>query len=268
MRFSKRNEYKPTEVPITTREEASIELQEFIIQTAYALGYTPKPLRKVICRVLRKSPDSSNWTEYPNIDSENHYLLENADWFQIYDLIEELYSKLNMELPEQFEDDINGFFRANGIGWQLVEGEIQYRGDDSFESIKEQAVDVLESKGKSTSTHEILEAIKDLSKKPTADITGAIQHSLAALECVAREVVGSSDTLGKLINNNPEIVPKPLNTVISKLWGYTSNFGRHIEEGKEPSYEEAELVVSLSTALITYLAKKNFDTKEEEDFPW
>lgn len=268
-RFSSRHNYKSKEVAITVREDAPIELQEFVIQTAYHFGLTPSPLRSIICRILRKSPDSGNWSEYPNIDSENHELLQSCDWFFVYDLIEELYEGFDEGKANQFEEDINGFFRGNGIGWQLADGEIQYRGDDKFEEIKSNAVEILEEKGKETSKHEIQEAIKDLSKKPHADITGAIQHSLAGLECVVREVTGDKKaTLGKLINDHPDIVPKPLDTVISKLWGYTSNMGRHIEEGNPPDFDEAELAVSVSASVISYLAKKNFPDKEEKEAVW
>jgi len=271
MRFSSRNKYKPKEIPIIIREGAPEELQEFLIQTAYYFELSPKPLRALICRVLRKSPDASNWSEYPNIDSENHELLQNCQWFYVYDVIEELFEGLDREQATQFQDDLNGFFRSNGIGWQLENGKIKFRGDDEFEEIKSKAVEILEVKGKQTSKHEINEAIKDLSKKPEADITGAIQHSLAGLECVVREVTGNSKaTLGKLISDHPDIVPKPLDTVVSKLWGYTSNMGRHIEEGNPPKFDEAELAVSVSASLISYLAKKNFPdkTKSTTELEW
>ena len=269
MPFSSRNNYKPKEVPITIREAAPKELQEFLIQTSYHFEISPEPLRKLLCRILRKSPNPDNWTEYPNIDFENHQLLENCDWFFVYDAIEELYATLRGQQATQFGNDLNGFFKSNGIGWQLENGEIKYRGDDEFEHIKSNAVKILETKGKETSKHEINEAIKDLSKKPDADITGAIQHSLAGLECVVREVTGDSKaTLGQLINNHPDIVPKPLDTAISKLWGYTSNMGRHIKEENPPNFDEAELAVSVSASLIAYLAKKSFPDKTKTTPPW
>ena len=39
-------------------------------------------------------------------------------------------------------------------------------------------------------SNEIHEALKDISRRPTPDRTGAIQHSIAAMECTAREVAG------------------------------------------------------------------------------
>lgn len=108
-----------------------------------------------------------------------------------------------------------------------------------------------------TAKTEIKEAITDLSRRPNPDITGAIQHSLACLECVCREVTGDTKaTLGDLMKKAGNIVPAPLDHVITKIWGFTSEQGRHLKEGKNPAYIEAELVVELSAAISSYLGKK------------
>ena len=41
------------------------------------------------------------------------------------------------------------------------------------------------------------------------------------------------------------------------MWGYASNKARHVEEGREPSREEAELIVDLAAVVATYLTKKS-----------
>lgn len=79
------------------------------------------------------------------------------------------------------------------------------------------------------------------------------------MECLCREITGEKkSTLGKLIKEHPNIVPSPLNKVISEIFGFSSEQGRHLREGGEPNYEEAELVVHLSASLCSYLCKKNF----------
>lgn len=108
-----------------------------------------------------------------------------------------------------------------------------------------------------TAKSEIREALLDLSRRPQHDITGAIQHSLACLECVCREVSGDKKaTLGELIKRNPGIIPKPLDIAIEKLWGYSSEKGRHLREGLSPEFLEAELIVEISAAISVYLGKK------------
>ena len=85
-------------------------------------------------------------------------------------------------------------------------------------------------------------------------MTGAIQHSMAALECVFRNVVGNPKaTLGELLKKHPNIIPPPLDQSLDKLWGYASEFGRHIREDREPEFSEAQLVVGVSAAVVTYL---------------
>ncbi|MCH7807801.1 MAG: hypothetical protein IIB60_01145 [Planctomycetes bacterium] len=80
---------------------------------------------------------------------------------------------------------------------------------------------------------------------------------MATLECVMREYCGSPNrTLGEIIKKHPELLPKPLDTALSKVWGYASDTARHAKEGSNPTREEAELVVGLAAVMSTYLIQK------------
>ena len=129
---------------------------------------------------------------------------------------------------------------------------------------------MLETAKLPTVKNEIKEALTDLSRRPNPDITGAIQHSLASLECVCRVVSGDPKaTLGDLIRRNPDIIPRPLDQAIEKIWGYASEQGRHLKEGKIPAYEEAELIVEITIAISIYLGKrliaKKIDIQNDEE---
>ena len=63
-------------------------------------------------------------------------------------------------------------------------------------------------------------------------------------------------TLGEVVKRNPDLLPKPLDTALSQLWDYASNGARHVQEGREPAREEAELLVGLAAVLATYLTRK------------
>ena len=103
---------------------------------------------------------------------------------------------------------------------------------------------------------EMREALKDISRRPEPDRTGAIQHAMAALEATAREVTGKpKPTLGKLI---PELdLPKPLDTAVEKLWGYACDHARHGKEGRTVGTDETELLVSVACAVCTFLTKRD-----------
>lgn len=271
--FSKRQGFHSlNEKEITIREDAPEGLRGFIRMAFYDLKKPPSDLRAITTRVLKIPPDRNNWSEFPNIDHEVEHHLDSCEWYRVYDIIEAIIPTLNPQQRKTFTEEINEYFIENGIGWKIVNGLIETRGDEVFETAVKTVVTVLETAKLQTAKTEIKEALSDLSRRPEPDITGAIQHSLACLECVAREVAGDKKaTLGELIKKHPNIVPRPLDAAIEKVWGFTSEQGRHLREGNAPEYLEAELVVELSAAISTYLGKKlGGTTKEAEDdnFPF
>lgn len=264
-RFSDRYGYQPDDVEITVRLNAPDELRDIIVDIAYESGLRPRTLRTIVCRLLRKREDSNNWSEFPNVDNEVREQIGSCEWYRVYDIVEAIHEKL-VESPgnlydgqgaEYFAKEINSYFRQAGIGWQFSEGKIETRGSEAFEhSLAEASTELAES-GRTTAANEIHQAIADLSRRPLPDITGAIQHALAALECVARDVSGDEKlTLGAILSRNPILVPSPLNQALEKMWGFASEQGRHLREGREPSYEEAELTVQVAAAVCRYLSKK------------
>jgi hypothetical protein len=108
----------------------------------------------------------------------------------------------------------------------------------------------------STTSKELHEAIQDLSRRPNSDVTGAIQHGMASLECVARDLTGSKDTLGAWIGKNRSMFPPPLDKAVEAIWGYTSNHARHLKESEEAALEDAELIWGLCAPLGSNLANK------------
>lgn len=259
--FSKRHGFHQVlDTPITVRNDAPYELRGVIIQLAYECGFRPGSLRSLICPILRKRQNDNNWSEYPNIDGEVHDLIDGCNWYRVYDILEAIANEMRNDSLEfeKFEAEINDYFIESGIGWKLVNGKIEIRGSEVFEQSLLQAESVLQETGFSTASNELHEALHDLSRRPSPDITGAIQHSMAALECVARVACDNEKaTLGDLIKRYRDVLPKPLDEAITKIWGFASENGRHIKEGQYPSFEEAELVVSLVAGVSNYLAKKH-----------
>ena len=220
---------------------------------------TPKAMRRAVCQVLLVRPDPMNWSEFPNVWEEVNGLIADCCWFEVYDIAEALHVALATSYPdgaETFQNRLNQFFREKGIGWQMSDGRIVYRGSETFTETTHEAREVLARAGHSAAANEIHEALRDISRRPDPDVTGAIQHAIAALECTAREVTGEPNlTLGRLVPRL-ELAP-PLDTAIEKLWGYASDRARHIREGQGVTTEEAELVVSVSCSVCTFILRRS-----------
>lgn len=264
--FSERNGCQPQNAEIAIRQEAPEEMRGVVVDLAYESGLGPKELRTLVCRLLRRREDPNNWSPYPNVDWEIRGLVDSCEWYEVYDVIEaideELRSSSLLMIDGQpaamyFEVDLNKYFRRRGFGWQINHGLIEARGAEEFEHTLNEARQELSQSGRTTASNEIHEAIHDLSRRPHPDVTGAIQHSLAALECIARDVTGDSQaTLGAILRRHPGLVPAPLDQALEKLWGFASEQGRHLREGRVPGYEEAEVSVQVSSAVARYLSKK------------
>jgi hypothetical protein len=255
--FSERHGYELAEPEITVREDAPETLRFAIAQIAVDAGMSPSAIRNVTCSVLFTRPDPSNWSEYPNIWEEVLDLLQQCAWFQVYDIAEAIYRALqpNSAPAETFKTALNRFFRMNGIGWELTYDGIIFRGDPAFSMVTRQASELLFQSGRPNAANEIREALRDASRRPTPDLTGAIQHVMAALESTARDVLRQPNaTLGALI---PLLdLPKPLDQAVDKLWGFASDKARHMREGNKVDDVQVELIVSTACAVCIFLAKR------------
>ncbi len=261
MSFTDRMGIDIPEQKIVVRDDAPESFRLYLLQLM--LRYEGlKKIRSIVCFVTKEVEDRNNWGENDFMKNEVQSVLEKCPWYRIYDIVECFYEKIRDKVG--FEKEINEYFVEKGIGWKLVHGVIEIRGEEIFEQKINETVGILGDAKQQTAQNEIREALKDMSKRPAPDITGSVQHSVAALECLCREISGDKNaTLGKLINDNKNIVPQPLNNVVKEIFGFASEKGRHLRDGGEPDYEEAELVVHLSASLCTYLAKKNFPKKND-----
>ncbi|MDE2833620.1 MAG: hypothetical protein OXM02_03785 [Bacteroidota bacterium] len=109
--------------------------------------------------------------------------------------------------------------------------------------------------GLTVAENEIREAQLDILRKPAPDITGALQHARAALECTCSEVAGGKK--GKFSHIVAELeLPIKLRTATDALWAFASDRAVHPREDKAKiNFHEAELVVALVTALCSFIAQ-------------
>jgi AbiJ N-terminal domain 4 len=182
----------------------------------------PTEMRRIVCEVLLVEHDPSNWSEYPNVCEEVNWLIQTCDWFKVYDIAEAIYAtwtkQYDQDHAKEFEERLDQYFREYGIGWQMQNGWIVFRGSETFTDTTTQAARILANTTRNRAAREIHEALQDISRRPSPDITGAIQHSIGALECTARDVTGQPNgTLGKLL---PKLnLPPPLDNAWKSFGG-------------------------------------------------
>lgn len=253
--FSRRLGYKRPDPEITIRDDAP---ENFRFVMLHECNIRPQTLRSIVCVALRVRSDLFNWSDL-NIWSEVENLVYACEWFRVYDITEAIYAHLADDLvkAEAFEDAINKSFREMGIGWQLKDGQIQTRGDDAHEALVKTASAALDEASLPTARSELGEAIHDLSRRPEPDLSGAVHHAMAALECTAREAAGDANsTLGEIVKKNPNLFPRPLDEVVAKAWGYSSEMARHAKEKRDLNRPEVQLTVGLAAVVSTYLTEK------------
>jgi AbiJ-like protein len=154
--------------------------------------------------MLRTTPDPSNWSEYPNIWEEVQSLIRGSEWFKVYDFVEALQANFAQRGDNSFADAVNEFFADEGIGWQLIDGQIITRGPEAFETIVTEATAALETSKRPTAAGHLHEALQGLSRRPEPDLSGAAYHAMGALEGVARDLTGDPKaTLGEILNVTP-----------------------------------------------------------------
>jgi hypothetical protein len=78
--------------------------------------------------------------------------MSSCEWFHVYDAIEAFYTEmaghggpLFMAHAGIYEQAMNACFEEEGVGWQMVEGQIVTRGTEAFEAAVHGAADALEA---------------------------------------------------------------------------------------------------------------------------
>jgi hypothetical protein len=270
MSFSKRFGYRATPDGDLIREDAPEGVRAgFLDIFEKKLG--PNGLRDdVVCKVLRKRPDPGNWSEYPNVWGEVQELVHEAPWYKVYDMIEEALASLpashmypdisgmTYSTPPKRAaaiNELNELFQDETLAWRVTaDGQIVLHSSDANDATRARALETLEAAGRQTARHELREAINALSRRPKPDERDAVRRALGAMEAVARDITGDRKaTLGEILKKHPDLLPPALREGFSKVWGYSSDVARHVDETRAPTLKEAELVVGLVAAAVTYL---------------
>lgn len=204
----------------------------------------------------------------PESQQSKRFMLGSA-WFQIFDLAEDIFAglvffeeelDLDPESPPRaypMQKLINDLFLQAGVGWKMEAGRFVARSEEATELSLRDALQELETDGRNVAHERIHAAVRALSLRPKPDAPSAITNAIGALEGVVRAIVGDSNsTLGEILKRRRDLIPAPLDIAADKVWGFASEYARHVSEDKVATIEDAEFIVGLSAALIVYLSRK------------
>jgi len=262
-RFSVRQGIEPE--PSPSLDEAPQPLRFFLLKYLEGKypGY-PSQAAEIIEQFLRRPGLKNEFysPHDPTVWPRMYSLIEAFEWWEVYDFAEEVFdarASSNIYDAQLFQTNLNKLFEEQNIPYRMSGGDITFKGSESFEAAVRKAKLVLENTGRQTAKDEIHKALEDLSRRPP-DLSGAVHHAMAALECVATDVCGEEGgTLGQVIKKHPDKFPAPLGDAVSKLYGFASEKGRHITEGGEPDPKEVELIVGIAATVATYLSRLDAD---------
>jgi AbiJ N-terminal domain 4 len=191
--------------------------------------------------------------------------------FKVYDIIEALYAAMAKQdaitkrtaprfanTRSKFAEELNEFFIEEGIGWQLVNGQIVARGDEGFQEAVKTAHSQLNENQRPTAASHIRFAVTALSERPKPNTSGAVAQATSAVECLLHDITGQEMTLGKYLDKHPSLFHPALKKALDGVYGYASDAGaRHGKEGQEPSFDEAQFAVTTCATACSLLTAMN-----------
>jgi hypothetical protein len=255
-RFSKRFGILPKPMGLV-RNEAPLKMRLALVLLLSENNVDICVVAEALCKAERKVPPTYLHTSYLSMRAVQRWdlieleLRSRADWHEVYDFIEILCAQLG---NHEIEQKISELFVEFDVGWKVLHGRIEIRGDELFESTVQTARENLDRAGRLTAKAELEEAMASLSRRPVPDSRGAVARSVGALEALAKDITKESTaTLGQLIKRLD--LPQPLDIAATKLWGYASDQARHVTEGVIPNHSEAAFVVQVCAAFVSYLSK-------------
>lgn len=190
-----------------------------------------------------------------------NWFLNEAKWYEKYDLIEFLAEIDSRALHINFIQNCNYALKREMAGYRIVdECIVQITSEEEIVEI-EQALDNT-SKWTPVNTH-LKTSIEYFSNRENPDYRNSIKESISAVESLCVIITGDKKaTLGQaLIKIEKELhIHGALKSAFSALYGYTSDSGgiRHslLEDDIIVSFEDAKFMLVSCSAFINYLKVK------------
>ena len=259
-RFSERHGYRRPPPARTELEDAPDDLRA-VLHSVLVGDQGEVGAYRLLCAALHKTPNSQIWGD-TFARSEVLRLIENLEWYEVFDLLEE-HATGRYQVEE-----VNDSFVREGLAYEMIEGfgsseiYIYDPEGDELEVIgtEDDAANVLAGQFAPVKD-QYLRALTALRARP-ADDEKAISEALGALEAVARILGGRQDfaaNMSTLFRGSPPWA-NPLAASLKSLYGYGSQVpgarhGRYTDPLLE--HEDALYVVRACGSAITYLVAGN-----------
>jgi hypothetical protein len=189
-------------------------------------------------------------------------IFNDAKWYEYYDLCEFLFTFMEPENRESLIKRINTLYIEEHLGFEFRNGKVEKIGSGfTDEKIKEARI-LLKAPEFKGADQQFEKAIQFFNIRPNSDTENCIKDAVGAIESVGRVLVNNKkalldDIIKKAVKDG--VIPQPLDQTITKLNAYRGSEPgvAHGATGELMKKEdEAELVLSMSAAIIIYLVKK------------
>jgi hypothetical protein len=206
------------------------------------------------------------------------WLLYEMEWEQVYISCERIYDRVlnNInEAREYFSDEVNNILIEENVAFRFQDGQFFKRGRPQTQKNINRVGLVLNDPALEKVRTHYNKAQKFFNERPEADVGNCVKEALCALEATLEVITGKtaakdfSKIIQQLQGNDIEQIPAPIAQSMVKLHGYRGS-GQGVAHaaltGNKVSEIEAELVLSLVAAYISYLYDSLF--KDEEEIPF
>ena len=181
---------------------------------------------------------------------------DDSDWYAVYDFLEFMVVNCPTNMSSvRFRKACNETLKREMAAYTIVDGLIA----PITNVLEIEAIESAIGRGGPVAT-QFRSALAKLADRQTPDYRNSIKESISAVESEARRVMGSEDTLGKLLSRmeKERRLPTQLKKVFSTLYGYASgSLGARHGPSKAAGMDEADFDLA-KFMLVTCSAFANF----------
>ena len=188
-------------------------------------------------------------------------LIMECEWWQFYDICEVIprsFAPYHEHLIKDFCEKVKILFKAEKLEFRMTEDGRVEQAESSFtDAAIKKARYLLREPGLEEANEYFEKAIKAINLQIGPDGERCIKNALLAIEQAVRNINGAGDNGSSFSDviedvNRKGIISRPVEQVIRNIYDFAD---------KQYGFEEAELVLDMSAAIMIYLVGKKCQSK-------